>query len=145
LHGNESPETVAALDGLVIVKAIRVAPESLSRSLDLFRGSANLRGIVLETADTGRPGGTGVPNNWDLVRQSIKAGALSGLPPIIAAGGLNAENVGAVVRSIRPWAVDVSSGVEQVRGEKSEKLVREFVAAVQEADRAPDADADAAV
>jgi phosphoribosylanthranilate isomerase len=52
----------------------------------------------------------------------------------MAAGGLNAENVGQVVRYLRPWAVDVSSGVERTPGQKSKGLIGEFLQAVRQAD-----------
>ena len=135
LHGNESPALVAALGDRVIIKAIHADPDTLVQSLNQFRGSPNLRAIVLETGGTKQPGGTGIANNWELIRQSIEAGAFEGLPPIIAAGGLNPTNVEEVVRSLRPWAVDVSSGVERSHGEKSEALVRRFIEAVERADR----------
>jgi phosphoribosylanthranilate isomerase len=134
LHGNESPEIIGKLAGLVVMKAIRAASDTFVLSLDLFRNSSNLRAIVLETAGTSEPGGSGIANNWELIRAAAQSGVFEGLPPIIAAGGLNPRNVGDVVRSIRPWAVDVSSGVERVRGEKSEELVREFIGAVDRAD-----------
>jgi phosphoribosylanthranilate isomerase len=66
------------------------------------------------------------------------AGAFDGLPAIIAAGGLTAGNVGDVVRLLRPSAVDVSSGVESGRREKSEEKIKAFVTAVREADEGRD-------
>jgi phosphoribosylanthranilate isomerase len=134
LHGNESPEFAAALEGLFIIKAVRVVSGVFSKSLDVWRGSSAFGAIVLETGGTKQPGGTGIANNWDLVREHLDAGDFDGLPPIIAAGGLTPNNVGGVVRSIRPWAVDVSSGVESVHGQKSERLMREFFDAVRRAD-----------
>jgi phosphoribosylanthranilate isomerase len=134
LHGNESPQFAASLEGLFIVKAVRVVAGAFIKSLDLWRGSTTVGALVLETGGTRQPGGTGIANNWDLVREHLDAGDFEGLPPIIAAGGLTPNNVGGVVRSIRPWAVDVSSGVECVHGQKSEKLMREFFDAVRRAD-----------
>jgi phosphoribosylanthranilate isomerase len=134
LHGHESPEVVAALGGLFVIKAVRAEAGTLTQSLQQFRGLANLGGIVLETAGTREPGGTGIVNDWDLIRGRVEAGDFQRLPPMIVAGGLKPSNVGAVIRLLRPWAVDVSSGVEVKRGEKSEARVREFMEAVREAD-----------
>jgi phosphoribosylanthranilate isomerase len=134
LHGDETREVVAALGGLSVIKAIRVVPATFSQSLNVFRGLANLKGIVLETGGTREPGGTGVANDWELIRKFQEAGAFDGLPAMVAAGGLNPGNVEGVIRLLRPWAVDVSSGVEAKRGEKSERLVREFIEAVERAD-----------
>ena len=75
-----------------------------------------LAGIVLETAATSEHGGSGIANDWDAVARYQATGDLSSIAPLIAAGGLTPENVGEVVRRIRPWAVDVSSGVESEVG-----------------------------
>ncbi len=64
-----------------------------------------------------------------------ESGEFEGLPSIIAAGGLRPETVGVVVRRVRPWAVDVSSGVEETPGRKSVGMIQEFIRAVQDADR----------
>jgi phosphoribosylanthranilate isomerase len=140
LNGDESPEFVAALAPLVAIKALRVERDTFGRTLGEWREGVkslpltNLKGVVLETAGTGRAGGTGVANDWETVRHHIKSGDFAGLPPVIAAGGLTPETVGAVVRDIRPWAVDVSSGVEESLGRKSVERIRSFVAAVRAAD-----------
>jgi phosphoribosylanthranilate isomerase len=140
LHGHETPEDVHALHALTVVKAIRVERGRFSTTLHNWRnaihtlGLSNLAGFVLETAGTARPGGTGVANDWDTVRSAQDAGDFEGLPAIIAAGGLNPETVGEVVRRIRPFAVDVSSGVEASLGMKSEEKIRGFVHAVHAAD-----------
>jgi phosphoribosylanthranilate isomerase len=68
------------------------------------------------------------------VIEARRAGAFEGLPAVIAAGGLDPYNVTGVVRAVRPYAVDVSSGVEETRGCKSEAKVRAFAQAVVEAD-----------
>ena len=91
---------------------------------------------MLETGATAEAGGTGVPNDWNTVREAQAGGWFTGLPPIIAAGGLRPGTVGDVVLTVRPWAVDVSSGVEATKGQKSEELIAEFVHAVRDADDA---------
>lgn len=133
LHGHEPPETVAALRDFAVLKAIRAAKDTLAAELDLWRETMaaldlhNLRGFVLETP-SGGPGGTGIENDWETIADLQRRGAFDGLPPIIAAGGLRPDNVARVVELIQPYAVDVSSGVEETYGEKSEELVEAFVA-----------------
>jgi phosphoribosylanthranilate isomerase len=139
LNGDETPEQVRALAPLAVIKAVRVERESLVEVLSVWRTTIHsfdtrLAGLVLETAGTGRPGGTGVANDWDAISDAQRAGLFNGLPPVVAAGGLRPETVGDVVRKIRPFAVDVSSGVESTRGCKSEEKVREFARAVRAAD-----------
>ena len=101
-----------------------------------FSTLPQLRGLVLETPVTGEMGGTGIENNWAKIAELQRSHAFAWLPPIIAAGGLTPQNVGRVVRELRPWAVDVSSGVERVKGQKSADLIQQFVRAVREADGA---------
>lgn len=140
LNGAETPEIVAALQPLAVVKAIHVERDRFGETLHRWRAApalTNLKGLVLETAGTGRAGGTGVANDWDTVRRHQAAGDFAGLPPIIAAGGLTPETVAAVVRNVRPWAVDVSSGVEDSPGRKSVGRIAAFVAAVRAADESP--------
>jgi len=125
LHGEESPADATALAPLRILKAVRVDAR-FRQSLALWK-TARVSGLVLETA--GSTGGTGVTNDWDAIESARHAGAFDGLPPIILAGGLTAENVGGGVRRLRPWAVDVSSGVESAKGIKSADKIAAFVAA----------------
>jgi phosphoribosylanthranilate isomerase len=140
LNGHETPEQVRALAPLVVIKAIRVAREDFAQTLATWHAAiarlqiTNLAGFVLETANTGQAGGTGVANDWEAVRDAQSAGVFDGLPPIIAAGGLRPENVGEVVRTIRPYAVDVSSGVEVSMGVKSAEKIATFAQAVRDAD-----------
>ena len=134
-NGHEEPRAVAELKEFVIIKAIRVARDSFTAELTRWRDAiarhslSHLRGLVLETASA-HPGGSGMENDWDAVNQAIQQGAFTGLPPIIAAGGLTPTNVAAVVRRISPWAVDVSSGVEESFGIKSAEKIEAFVNAV---------------
>jgi phosphoribosylanthranilate isomerase len=144
LHGNEKPADVREVDATVI-KAIRVERATFEADLGRWRQAVvelnlrNLAGFVLETAGTAAPGGTGVENDWETVTLARRRGVFDGLPALIAAGGLTPATVAAVVRAVRPWAVDVSSGVEVdgQKGKKSEQKVRAFVQAVREADASP--------
>ena len=94
--------------------------------------------LVLETAVKGQLGGTGQSFNWNWIAEARAAGELEGLPPIILAGGLTPENVAEAIRIVRPYAVDVSSGVEVPgkRGVKDAGRMKAFVEAVRAADAA---------
>lgn len=142
LHGHESEDVVAALREFTVLKAIRASRETLKVELDVWRDAiasmdlAHLRGFVLETPSTAGPGGTGIENDWLAISDLQRAGVFDNLPPVIAAGGLRPEGVAAVVRRLRPYAVDVSSGVEASFGEKSPEKIEQFVAEVRRADDA---------
>jgi phosphoribosylanthranilate isomerase len=139
LHGQESEADIAALPEFAVVKAVKVAGhafrQELARWEDIATRHPNLLGIVLETAGTDHAGGTGVANDWTLIADVLAShhGRLS----VIAAGGLKPDTVADVVRRLRPFAVDVSSGVEESLGQKSAEKVAAFVAAVRAADAAP--------
>jgi phosphoribosylanthranilate isomerase len=136
LNGNEPADMIAELRGLSVIKAVRVSPATFADELSKWREQIelldlhNLRGIVLETAGTRQPGGSGVANDWSAIRQRQDEGDFDGLPPMIAAGGLTPATVASVVRDLDPWAVDVSSGVESRIGMKSREKIEDFVAAV---------------
>ncbi len=131
LNGKESPEFVAELIGLSVIRAIRVARGQLQQQMAIWREArlSNLAGVVMETGGTNVPGGSGVGNDWEEIIAARTAGAFEGIN-LIAAGGLNPENVAQVVRDVQPYAVDVSSGVEISKGVKSEEKIRDFIAAV---------------
>jgi phosphoribosylanthranilate isomerase len=145
LHGNETPEMVAQLAPLPVLKAIAVDRDTLPDVMERWReaiGSkhlANLCGFLLESRHASNPGqmtgGSGVANDWEYIRAQIAVGTFASLPPLIAAGGLTPETVGAVIGDLRPWAVDVSSGVEFDRGIKSDAKMAAFIAAARQADQ----------
>lgn len=124
LHGNE-PETFSRRIPVKVIKAIRVRDAADLRGIGTYPAHAFLLDAFVE----GQPGGTGTTISWDLARQAI------GRVPVILSGGLRPENVAQAVRAVRPYAVDVSSGVETSPGRKDHRKVREFIAAVREADR----------
>ena len=124
LHGDESPEFCSTLNRKTI-KAFRVKDESSLFQLPNYRVSAYL----LDTYVKGRMGGTGVVFNWALAEKTKQYGQ------VILAGGLNPDNVADAVRQVRPYAVDVSSGVEAHPGRKAPAKVEAFIDAVRKADR----------
>ncbi|HVT79960.1 MAG TPA: phosphoribosylanthranilate isomerase [Phycisphaerae bacterium] len=120
--------------GLHYWYVVHVASRDLSslRSLiipDKLDGS-EIEAIVLDTASD-KLGGTGKSFNWNWIAETRAAGELEGLPPIILAGGLNPENVADAIRIARPYAVDVSSGVEVAGkpGVKDAIKMRDFIQA----------------
>ncbi len=119
-HGDETADDCAGYHRPYI-KALRVRPgEDVAARCAEFPRAA---GILLDTFVAGVPGGTGETFDWSLVPENPGC-------PIILAGGLTAENVGEAIRRVRPWAVDVSGGVEASKGIKDAAKVRAFVAAV---------------
>ena len=119
-HGDETADDCAGYHRPYI-KALRVRPgEDIKARCAEFPQAA---GILLDTFVPGVPGGTGETFDWSLVPENPGC-------PIILAGGLTAENVAAAIRRVRPWAVDVSGGVEASKGVKDAAKVRAFVAAV---------------
>jgi phosphoribosylanthranilate isomerase len=116
-HGTESPDYCLQF-GLMSVKAFRIRDESFLTDLERYPTDAWL----LDSYVAGQPGGTGATFNWDL---AAKAGALG--KPIFLAGGLTPENVAVAVRQVRPYAVDVSSGVEAAPGKKDLEKVKAFI------------------
>ena len=135
LNGGEQPEFVRRLRPLRVLKAVRVDPTTIEAELCAWRDAKldNLAGVVLEPAHTGLAGGSGITNDWTTIRRQFDKGNF-GMLPFIVAGGLTPETVGEVVRTLRPWAVDVSSGVEESKGIKSATKVEAFISAVREAD-----------
>jgi phosphoribosylanthranilate isomerase len=122
-HGDETSGFCTQF-GVMSLKAIRVrAAESLQTLADF-----NTDGFLLDAHSPGGLGGTGEKFNWDLAVAAQKFGK-----PIFLAGGLTPENVAAAVKKVRPFAVDVSSGVESAPGKKDAAKMRAFVAAARAA------------
>ena len=124
LHGGESPEFVERL-GFRCIKALSVKPESDVGGECAAYAAAN--GLLLDTYRKGVPGGTGECFDWELIPPPVAR-------DIILAGGLNADNVGDAIRQVKPWAVDVSGGVESKPGIKDAERIQAFVRAVRSAD-----------
>ena len=123
LHGDE-PEEYSRRIPLRVIKAVRVRDAESLRILPTYPAHAFLLDAFVE----GQAGGTGTPISWELAVQA------KGHAPIILSGGLRPDTVGPAVRRVRPYGVDVSSGVEVSPGRKDHQKVREFIAAVRQAD-----------
>ncbi len=93
--------------------------------------------VLLDAFSTRGHGGTGTRMDMALLAQTRNTGELRGLPPVILAGGLTPANIAEVLSALRPWAVDVSSGVEYPRqpGIKEPVKISAFIGAVRAADK----------
>ena len=126
LHGHETHDFVRALDRYRVVRAVRADEWNDWRNVRL----PNLAALLVDSA----VGGSGVENDWDAVEKMLRDQPTE--LPVILAGGLKPENVGEVVRRFRPFAVDVSSGVEGEPTRKSVEKLSAFAQAVRDADLA---------
>ena len=116
LHGEEPPELCALFPGRAY-KAVRPAtPADMTAAL-AYPGPA----LLVDAASAGGRGGTGEVGDWSLAARA------AGERRIILAGGLAPENVAEAVKQARPWAVDVSSGVESAPGRKDHDKIRQFI------------------
>lgn len=115
-HGDETPEFCSQF-GKPYIKAIRMRPGTDLAQLAERYASASA--LLLDTYQPGIPGGTGTSFDWSLISQIDK--------PIILAGGLQSENVAEAIKLVRPFAVDVSGGVEREKGIKSQDKISAFM------------------
>ena len=119
-HGDETPAECECYQRPYI-KALRVKPgDDIAQ---LAAPYAKARGILLDTYVPGIPGGTGAAFDWSLVPRDLPQ-------PVILAGGLSADNVQAAIEKVRPYAVDVSGGVEADKGIKDAAKIRAFMQAI---------------
>jgi len=123
-HGAEPADYCSAFP-VPYIKAIRV-----KAGVDLLQCAAryaSAKGLLLDACVDGVAGGTGESFDWDLIPHAVAL-------PIVLAGGLTPGNVGAAVRRVRPWAVDVSSGVEREKGIKDAAAIAAFIRGARDAD-----------
>lgn len=122
-HGDESPEECQRY-ARPYMKAIRVRPDTnlLQYALDYPRASA----LLLDAHVEGVAGGTGQRFDWSLIPADLPM-------PIVLAGGLNADNVAEAIKQVRPYAVDVSGGVESQKGIKDAGKIAAFMRGVTDA------------
>jgi phosphoribosylanthranilate isomerase len=136
LHGDESREVVSALARVLkVIKALRVDKNFMISKLDAYPEAS---AFLLDAAESGQFGGTGQTTDWEVARQAATAHR------IILAGGLTVENVANAIHTVRPYGVDVASGVESKPGRKDHGRLREFMQEVRRAEKempgAPPAD-----
>jgi len=118
VHGTLEPLEIKELKKRVHQKVIAAVPPGV----EAHRMAAAADAILLDTFKDGKLGGTGAVHDW-----SVSAAVARGIQiPIILAGGLNPSNVGEAIRTVKPYAVDVSSGVE-IAGRKDQEKVESFV------------------
>jgi len=130
-HGSETPAFCAQFDK-PFVQAVRVRPgvDLLQSKAGSMQFSPLARGLLVDAFVPGLHGGTGQSFDWSLIPGSLRG-------EVILSGGLTPENVREAVRQVRPWAVDVSSGVERKSGQKGVKdprLIERFIEEVHLAD-----------
>jgi phosphoribosylanthranilate isomerase len=118
-HGDETPEYCAQFP-VMTIKAFRVRDAESLKALEDYQTDA----FLLDAHTPVKLGGTGMSFNWDLAIEAQKLGR-----PIFLAGGLTPENVAEAVRRVRPYAVDVSSGVEASPGKKDHQKLAAFIKA----------------
>ena len=126
LHGPQFPPLHGALADFPLIRAVPVNEGFRPQMLRELGGSV----FLLDAFDTKLLGGTGKPFQWASAREANRFGT------IFLAGGLTPENVGQAIREVRPFAVDVASGVEAAPGVKDPTKLQAFFAAVAEADKA---------
>lgn len=134
-HGDESPAVcgaIAASVGRSFTCALRVRPGTTPADLLEYErvcreaGDGLFAGLLLDAFVDGYGGG-GKVFDWSLIPKELA-------PRVVLSGGLSAQNAAEAIRRVRPFAVDVSSGVEAVKGVKDPQRIREFIDAVQQAD-----------
>jgi phosphoribosylanthranilate isomerase len=134
LHGHEPMSILDDLGGLRVIKALPFDSE-LPAKAEPWDNAPSVEALLIDTPPSGElTGGSGVAFDWHALSR-VKDRMRK---PIILAGGLTPDNVGEAIRTIRPYAVDVSSGVESSRGVKDAGLIQAFCDAVREADAALD-------
>ncbi|HSA62468.1 MAG TPA: phosphoribosylanthranilate isomerase [Nitrospiraceae bacterium] len=123
LHGDESASYCENLKRPAL-KALRLKDRATFLALAEFQGRAQVRGFVIDAFSDQAYGGTGQTVDWTLAAEAARSA------PILLAGGLTPSNVAAAIRQVRPYGVDVSTGVEESPGKKDPARVKAFIEAV---------------
>jgi phosphoribosylanthranilate isomerase len=119
LHGEETPEDVRNA-ALPVWKGFRVGPDFKIEQMSAYAAAA----YVLDAYVSGRHGGTGTTFDWEVALRAKQYGR------IVLSGGITPQNVALAVTTVRPYAIDVSSGVEESIGKKDKAKIRQLIAAI---------------
>jgi phosphoribosylanthranilate isomerase len=122
LHGDESAGYCQNL-GRPVLKALRLKDRATLLALAEFQGRANVRGVLIDAFSDQAYGGTGQTVDWTLAEEAARS------TRVILAGGLGPANVAGAIRLVRPYGVDVSSGVEKSPGKKDHHKLKAFIEA----------------
>lgn len=126
-HGDED-ESYCRQFAMPYMKAMRVAASATAGDLLKWQAEfSSAKMLLLDTLSAGVYGGSGETFDWHVIPQKMRQ-------HIVLSGGLTPSNVGEAVHAIRPWAVDVASGVELQKGIKDHRKVEQFIEAVRNAD-----------
>lgn len=123
IHGDESAAYCESL-GRPVLRALRLKDRSSFLALGEYKGRIGVRGFVIDAFSRDAYGGTGQTVDWSLAAEASKAA------PTILAGGLTSSNVQDAITHVRPYGVDVSSGVEASPGKKDHGKLQAFIEAV---------------
>jgi phosphoribosylanthranilate isomerase len=123
IHGDETPAYCESLDRPVL-RAIRLKDRKSFLALAEYKGRAGVRGFVVDAFSAESYGGTGQTVDWALAGEAAKAA------PVLLAGGLTPHNVREAIEQVRPYGVDVSSGVEASPGRKDPHKLEAFIQSV---------------
>jgi phosphoribosylanthranilate isomerase len=129
LHSNAGAGVTAQLREsfgmkLRVLRVVHFGPDAV-RDAAAVTADKNVDAILVDSRTATAVGGTGLVFDWGFARETLFQGTQARL---VAAGGLRPDNVAEAIRTLRPWGVDVASGVEMVPGRKDPRKVRDFVA-----------------
>ncbi len=131
LHGAEDSEKYRGVASL-IWHVVKIAPghpqvptigKNAGANFQSLENTASVDALLIDTYNPTSPGGTGEMGDWDVARRFVAASP----KPVLLAGGLTAGNVAAAIRLVKPWGVDVSSGVEERPAKKDLQKVKDFI------------------
>ena len=117
LHGDEDAAVAKALEGYKIIKAFRIGAASDLKGINNFPADA----FLFDSKVSGKFGGSGQTFDWKMIKENKIS------KPFIISGGLNPKNVAGAVKTLNPYGVEASSGVEKSPGQKDGKLLKEFI------------------